>query len=95
MDYKKYAETVKNYVKALILFKGAASDKIAAAVGKNSKLDIVAGVANMKDAVRFATEKAGKGDIIILSPGAASFGIFQNEFDRGNQFIRILKSSKT
>jgi UDP-N-acetylmuramoylalanine-D-glutamate ligase len=23
---------------------------------------------------------------VLLSPGAASFGVFQNEFDRGDQF---------
>ena len=33
-----------------------------------------------------------KGDIFLLSPGAASFGMFTNEFDRGEQFKKqVLK----
>lgn len=90
LDYKNYALAVKNYAKALILFKGAASDKIAAAVGKNSKLNIIVGVANMKDAIESAAKNATKRDIVALSPGAASFGVFQNEFDRGEQFVKAI-----
>jgi len=42
----------------------------------------------MKMAVKKASELAGKGDVVLLSPGAASFNLFKNEFDRGNQFIK-------
>ena len=34
---------------------------------------------------------AKRGDTILLSPGAASFGIFKNEFDRGDQFVKLVK----
>jgi UDP-N-acetylmuramoylalanine--D-glutamate ligase len=43
--------------------------------------------AGMRQAVRAAFSFAKKGDIILLSPAAASFGMFKNEFDRGRQFI--------
>jgi len=29
---------------------------------------------------------AASGDIVLMSPGAASFNMFKNEFDRGEQF---------
>ena len=29
---------------------------------------------------------ARSGDRVVFSPGATSFGMFKNEFDRGNQF---------
>jgi UDP-N-acetylmuramoylalanine--D-glutamate ligase len=45
----------------------------------------------MEDAVRIASEKAKKGDVVVLSPGATSFGLFRNEFDRGEQFRAVVK----
>jgi UDP-N-acetylmuramoylalanine--D-glutamate ligase len=49
-------------------------------------------VDNMKDAIECSRGYATKGDVVVLSPGAASFGIFKNEFDRGEQFnIEIKK----
>ncbi len=38
-----------------------------------------------------ATELAKSGDVVLLSPGCASFGMFANEFERGEQFIKIVK----
>ena len=41
---------------------------------------------SMKEAVKKAKAATSSGDIVILSPGAASFNMFNNEFDRGEQF---------
>ncbi|MBA2277503.1 MAG: UDP-N-acetylmuramoyl-L-alanine--D-glutamate ligase [Chloroflexia bacterium] len=52
---------------------------------------------DMDEAVRAATASAGPGDVVVLSPGCASFGLFRNEFDRGEQFreaVRHLTSSE-
>lgn len=32
-----------------------------------------------------------KDEVVVFSPGATSFGMFQNEFDRGNQFMQGVK----
>jgi UDP-N-acetylmuramoylalanine--D-glutamate ligase len=40
----------------------------------------------MQPAVAQAASIAESGDVVLLSPGCASFGMFQNEFDRGRQF---------
>ena len=50
-------------------------------------------VENLKQAVNEALKVSKKDDIIILSPGAASFNLFKNEFDRGNQFKKIIKNN--
>lgn len=41
---------------------------------------------SMKEAVNALHDIAKPGDIIALVPGCASFGMFRNEFDRGDQF---------
>ncbi|MEK7211111.1 MAG: hypothetical protein AAB731_00590, partial [Patescibacteria group bacterium] len=48
-------------------------------------------VRDMKSAVGLAVSLSKRGDIILLSPGAASFGLFQNEFDRGRQFGKMVE----
>jgi UDP-N-acetylmuramoylalanine--D-glutamate ligase len=46
----------------------------------------------MDQAVKRAYAYAKNNDIdhVILSPGAASFGLFLNEFDRGEQFNKCV-----
>ena len=35
-------------------------------------------------------ENAGE-EVFVFSPGATSFGMFQNEFDRGNKYMAEVK----
>jgi UDP-N-acetylmuramoylalanine--D-glutamate ligase len=41
---------------------------------------------SMGSAVRTAAAASRPGDVVLLSPGCASFGLFRDEFDRGEQF---------
>jgi UDP-N-acetylmuramoylalanine--D-glutamate ligase len=79
---------MKGKVKKLILFAGSATDKIMPLLPK--KLPTVV-VQSMKEAFARVGEVVKRGDIVLLSPGAASFGVFQNEFDRGDQFVTRVK----
>lgn len=47
---------------------------------------------SMNDAVSAATGAAKAGDVVVLSPGFASFGLFNNEYDRGDQFTAAVHS---
>ncbi|MBI3671668.1 hypothetical protein HY249_02640 [Candidatus Azambacteria bacterium] len=94
LDYKGLAKEIKKYTKALILFKGEASDKIKTNIRTSDVQMLVENILTMEEAVKIARENAKKGDIVLLSPGAASFGVFKNEFDRGDRFRGIIKNIK-
>jgi len=47
---------------------------------------------SLKDAVHKAKKKAAKGDVVLLSPACASFDMFTDYIDRGNQFKSIVKN---
>jgi UDP-N-acetylmuramoylalanine-D-glutamate ligase len=55
---------------------------------------ISTGAKNMSEIVAQAKAMTEAGDIVLLSPGAASFGVFKNEFDRGDQFVNLVKKLK-
>lgn len=88
-DYKKLAQFIEREVHFTILFSGTATDKIKSYI--RPKFERITETMSMKTAVNVAVEKAQSGDIIILSPGAASFGVFKNEYDRNDQYLRAIK----
>lgn len=49
---------------------------------------------SLKAAFDGAVAAAKPGDIVLLSPACASFGLFKNEFDRGDQFNVLVKKLK-
>lgn len=93
LDFKRYGQIVPKYLKGLVLFEGTATQKILAALSSKWQKQAML-VNNMKKALKHVVVCSGKGDIVLLSPGAASFGIFKNEFDRGDQFVRLVKKMK-
>jgi UDP-N-acetylmuramoylalanine--D-glutamate ligase len=80
---------VKKSLKALILFEGKASEKIKVLLPADFPAPLMA--ANMSAAFAAARAATAPGDIILLSPGATSFGIFKNEYDRGDQFRQAVE----
>ncbi|MCS6795358.1 MAG: UDP-N-acetylmuramoyl-L-alanine--D-glutamate ligase, partial [Raineya sp.] len=54
----------------------------------------VTSTSDMETAVKKAYKLAKKGDIVLLSPACASFDLFKNYEDRGEQFRKAVKSLK-
>ena len=90
-NYCQLAKYIEKFVKSIILLSGTATEKLKKEfISLKINVPIIE-VNNMKMAVKKAADCAIKGDIAMLSPGAASFGLFVNEFDRGNQFVEEVK----
>lgn len=90
LSYRDFIDRVGGHIKHLILLKGDASDRIKKALrmslGERFQEDDYFIAESMSQAVHHAQALAVSGDIVLLSPAAASFGMFNNEFDRGDQF---------
>lgn len=77
----------KAFIKALIMLPGTATERMIANLRRQvDKKVAMYPVKSMPEAVKKAAAIARVGDTVLLSPAATSFGLFQHEFDRGNQF---------
>ncbi|MDQ3108586.1 MAG: UDP-N-acetylmuramoyl-L-alanine--D-glutamate ligase [Bacteroidota bacterium] len=88
-DYTALFELVKTKVKAIIVL-GTDNAKIIKAF--TGKVDKIVEAASAHDAVSLAYRIAGKGDSVLLSPACASFDMFENYEDRGQQFKAAVRA---
>jgi len=82
-DYSEIEDLVRQKVRALI-FLGKDNSKLHAYF--DGIVPSIEDAGSMKEAVDAAYRLAKKGDTVLLSPCCASFDLFQNYEDRGNQF---------
>ena len=79
----------------IFMFKGTAGERMLKGLKKDYvKKYVTSNIQTMDDAVEMAYKISRKGDVILLSPGAASFNMFLNEFDRGEKFVKAVKKFK-
>ncbi len=80
-------------VKAVVLL-GEEGERIARAVLQAGYTgELVSGCQSMEEAVAQARVRAQAGEVVLLSPACASFGMFANYKDRGEQFRRAVSGS--
>lgn len=91
-DYNVIKEEVRKKVRALICL-GKENDKLKKAFG--GVVPVIRETQDVKELVRIALELANKGDVVLLSPACASFDLFKNYEDRGDQFRRAVEDLKT
>lgn len=85
-DMTALLEALPKYTKHVELLAGTGTDRIIEKVpGATVHTD-------MEAALHAALEHAEDGDVLLLSPAFASFGLFKNEYDRGDQFVAAVRS---
>jgi UDP-N-acetylmuramoylalanine--D-glutamate ligase len=70
---------------AAVLLPGTGTDRLAPLLKSPVKTK------DMAEAVRTALAHARAGDVLLLSPGFASFGLFTNEYERNDAFLQALR----
>jgi UDP-N-acetylmuramoylalanine--D-glutamate ligase len=97
LDFSELAQEVAARAKAVVLLKGNATEPFAeavrAAARELGRPDPTHGPFDaLAHAVAEARALAAPGDVVLLSPGFTSFGMFLNEFDRGNQYRELVQA---
>ncbi|MBN2616557.1 MAG: UDP-N-acetylmuramoyl-L-alanine--D-glutamate ligase [Bacteroidales bacterium] len=82
-DYDTLKPLVKEKVKAIVCL---GLDNASIHKAFDGTVDTIIDTESAKEAVDTAYYLADKGDIVLLSPACASFDLFENFEDRGNQF---------
>jgi UDP-N-acetylmuramoylalanine--D-glutamate ligase len=87
-DYDLIKEMVAEKVKAIVCL-GIDNEKIHAAF--EGIVPTIIDAASAADAVKAAYGVSQKGDVVLLSPACASFDLFKNYEDRGEQFKKAVR----
>lgn len=84
-DFAPFAEAIREAGACVYLLDGTATPALAAVLA-GSDAEVAGRFGTMDDAVAQAAGASAAGDVVALCPGCASFGMFSNEFDRGERF---------
>ncbi|MEK7563950.1 MAG: UDP-N-acetylmuramoyl-L-alanine--D-glutamate ligase [Patescibacteria group bacterium] len=96
LDMSKLLKEIPKFCSKIILFKEKGTDTIREKVFEFKKKGIeVYEEDGLLNTVHRAFDIAKKGETILYSPAFSSFGkYFKNEYDRGDQFVKIVKDLK-
>lgn len=92
LSLKDLAKEIVKNVKAVVFLKGSGTRRIKKEINKIGTVEVLVDNLPFIDAIKKAFKKADKGDVILLSPGFTSFGEFNNIFERGDVFKKIINN---
>jgi UDP-N-acetylmuramoylalanine--D-glutamate ligase len=84
-----FAELVKAITDTcghVVLLQGTGTDRL-----KTLLPDAIV-VKSLEEGVNHAFQVAKKGDVVLFSPACASFGMFKNEYERNDEFIKLVNA---
>lgn len=83
---KELARVIEEKCKTVLLLKGSGTERLKTFLSQGDVHD------SLDSAFAKTQELADAGDIVLLSPGFASFGMFTNEYDRGERFVTLVRA---
>lgn len=89
LDFSPFA-IIGREAASLSLLEGSALKGIMDQLGSGKKL--VESFPDLPSCLDAALKRCKPGEVLVLSPGCASFGMFLNEFDRGNKFRDLVQA---
>jgi UDP-N-acetylmuramoylalanine--D-glutamate ligase len=89
LDYRSLIPAAAR-ARALILLGGEGTEKLLPLL-RAEGLPFRGPFGTVEAAAEAALDAAGPGDTVVLSPGSASFGMFENEFDRGRRWMEAVR----
>ncbi len=86
---------IVEYCKKVVLLSGTGTEKLLSELKETMSInrhsdEFVTVHGSLRDAVEGALAQGDAGDVILFSPGFASFGMFTNEYDRNDQFVALI-----
>lgn len=90
LDLSDFARVAARKASRIALLEGTATNKLYQKLVEFGAKDKVTGIySDLKSATLDLLKHARQGQVILLSPACASFGMFKNEFHRGETFVEI------
>ncbi|MCB9812569.1 UDP-N-acetylmuramoyl-L-alanine--D-glutamate ligase [Candidatus Nomurabacteria bacterium] len=86
IDPTSLLDEITKYCKKVVLLPGTGTDLIK----KQLQADVVE---SMAEAVTAGLAAGEPGDVLLFSPGFASFGLFKNEYERNDAFVQCINQA--
>ncbi len=91
LNLDNFVKTINENCKSVVMIPGTGTERLNHSYELKVKNEVGK---DLKDIVKSALSQAKKGNIILFSPAFASFGMFNNEYERNDLFMKIIKKLK-
>ncbi len=91
---------MNEYCKKVCLLSGTGTEKLLGSMDKTMSInrhsdEYVSVHSSLKEAVQVALSEGIPGDVLLFSPAFASFGMFKNEYERNDEFCRLIREKNS